>query len=331
MSSPFISLLTKAINKPDNFKTRKSLQIDFGSTGTTVIYQNGKVICFRMFCNLLNRFVAVKCYIDTQGNKINYLDKISNWHNRNTVEAESPVFLYLQEEFQLQGYFYDIVISEWNDNKETIYFYDIENSVKIVDNVAFSADMTRLIAFPDPANNIKIESYSIPQGVITIGVKAFEDCTQINEVIIPSSVTTIEDFAFFNNLHLQSLIIPDTVTNIGSNAFSMIRINTFHIPVNVKMTDGFFYDCPELMTVTLGENHPHYIIVDNVLFSHDKKQLLRYPPAKLGKIYDVPNGVEVIGEYAFSGCCHLSDINIPNSVVSICDSPMFQLHWRPLV
>ena len=76
MSSPFISQLTKAINKPDNFKTRKSLRIDFGSAGSTVIYQKGKVMCFRMYCNLLNRFVAVKCYIDTQGNKINYLDKI---------------------------------------------------------------------------------------------------------------------------------------------------------------------------------------------------------------------------------------------------------------
>ena len=175
MSAPTISLLAKAINKPINFKTRKSLHIDFGNAGTTVIYQRGKVICFRMYCNLLNRFMAVKCYTDTQGNKNNYLDKISNWHNRNTVEAESPVFLYLQEEFEMQGYYYDIVISEWNDNKDAIYFYDIENSVKIVDNVAFSADMTRLIAFPDPANNIKIASYSIPHGVITIGVKAFEE------------------------------------------------------------------------------------------------------------------------------------------------------------
>lgn len=319
MSSPTISLLTKAINKPDNFKTRKSLRIDFGSAGTTVIYQKGKVMCFRMYCNLLNRFVAVKCYTDSGWNKNSYLEKISKWHNRNTVEAESPVFLYLQEEFEMQGYYYDIVISEWNDNKEAIYFYDIENSVKIIDNVAFSADMTRLIAFPDPTTNIKVESYSIPQGVITIGVKAFEACTQIYEVIIPNTVTTIEDFAFFNSYHIQSLIIPDTVTYIGTSAFSMIRINTFHIPVNVKITGDFFCDCPELMTITLGENHPYYIIVDNVLFSHDKKQLLRYPPAKLDEIYDVPDGVEVIGEYAFSGCCHLSDIKIPDSVVKICD------------
>ena len=64
----------------------------------------------------------------------------------------------------------------------------------------------------------------IPEGVISIGNKAFEKSYPLKdyyleEVKIPASVTSIGDSAFENCTKLAVVTIPASVTSIGSNAF----------------------------------------------------------------------------------------------------------------
>lgn len=59
----------------------------------------------------------------------------------------------------------------------------------------------------------------IPNGVITIGYGAFEQCYGLESAIIPSSVTTIKDNAFAYCNKMKTLVIPESVTSIGSQAF----------------------------------------------------------------------------------------------------------------
>lgn len=46
------------------------------------------------------------------------------------------------------------------------------------------------------AGDISVERVVIPDGVISIGERAFEDCPMLNEVVIPNSVTSIGGHAF---------------------------------------------------------------------------------------------------------------------------------------
>lgn len=46
------------------------------------------------------------------------------------------------------------------------------------------------------AGDISVERVVIPDGVISIGERAFEDCPMLNEVVIPNSVTSIGEHAF---------------------------------------------------------------------------------------------------------------------------------------
>ena len=62
-------------------------------------------------------------------------------------------------------------------------------------------------------------TYTIPDGVTTIGEGAFDNCDSLTSVTIPDSVTTIGASAFRSCNSLTSVTIPDSVTTIGNLAF----------------------------------------------------------------------------------------------------------------
>ena len=61
---------------------------------------------------------------------------------------------------------------------------------------------------------------TIPQGVRTIGWKAFAHHPSLFRVVIPDSVEVIEKQAFLSCANLHEVIIPDSVKSIGFEAFS---------------------------------------------------------------------------------------------------------------
>ncbi|MEE1215554.1 MAG: leucine-rich repeat domain-containing protein [Bacteroidaceae bacterium] len=44
----------------------------------------------------------------------------------------------------------------------------------------------------------KLEEYTIPNSVTTIGNYAFWECSSLQSIDIPNSVTTIGNYAFYN-------------------------------------------------------------------------------------------------------------------------------------
>ena len=64
-----------------------------------------------------------------------------------------------------------------------------------------------------------LAEYTIPNGVISIGVGVFAHCNSLISVTIPVSVTSIGDVAFYGCQHLKSITIPQNVTKIGGYAF----------------------------------------------------------------------------------------------------------------
>ena len=60
---------------------------------------------------------------------------------------------------------------------------------------------------------------TIPEGVISIGTYAFDNCPALVNVELPSTLTYIGQYAFENDTHLTSIEIPSSVTSIGLEAF----------------------------------------------------------------------------------------------------------------
>lgn len=168
-------------------------------------------------------------------------------------------------------------------------------------------------------DNESITGITLPETVMKIGIMAFARCNQLSAVNISEGLVEIGQNAFENCLSLQRITLPESLTTLGRRAFLY---------------------CNALISINVNANNANFTSVDGVLFTKDKKTLLRYPSSKNNDgAYTIPEGVEIldiaslegalfqsvtmpstlkeIREASFLSAIRLTTVNIPNGVTTI--------------
>jgi len=98
-----------------------------------------------------------------------------------------------------------------------------------------------------------IKKAVIQDGITSIGMFAFEDCTLMNEVRIASTVKSVEGAAFMHCSSLKILDIPEGVISIGDSAFDRcVSLTHVTIPRSMVSIGSFAFDeCKKLKSVDL--------------------------------------------------------------------------------
>ena len=116
-----------------------------------------------------------------------------------------------------------------------------------------------------------ITAISLPDGLTSIGNRAFYYCYKVPAITLPSTLQRIGTWGFYQCQALTTIDIPAGVTLIGEDAF---------------------VGCDAMTAYTVAATNSAYCAENGVLFTKDKKILIQYPAAKTGNAYEVPYGVE---------------------------------------
>lgn len=120
-----------------------------------------------------------------------------------------------------------------------------------VDGVLYSADMTRMLAYPRGKQD---KIFEMPEGITQIDEMAFSRAYYLDEVVLPNS-------------YVLSETVPENILNQDANSLSA----ALYVYTTVK-------------SVNVKADNPNYISVDGLLYSKDKKSLWYIPTKHSGDV-----------------------------------------------
>lgn len=190
-----------------------------------------------------------------------------------------------------------------------------------VDGVLFSADGTRLIQYPAGGAT----SYDIPAGVEIIDESAFSNAYRLTEVTFPEGLKEIRAHAFYAVSYLQALEFPDSLEEIGGGAFSGSYYtletmpegaDTVSLGRKLRWINPTAFSGYSLKTVKVSRSNKFYSSQDGLLLNKSGTMLILVPNAYEG-VLELPDSVSCIGAKAFNYRSQITELVIPDSVVSI--------------
>lgn len=217
----------------------------------------------------------------------------------------------------------DIVIAEGIEeidsgtfaNNTRITGVTLPSTLKKIGNSVFSGCST-------------LRTVEIPEGVESIGDSAFSGCSNLKSIELPKGVLSIGHHAFAYCVNLISALIPDSVTSIGAGAFRECRsLECIEIPSSVKVfCDGVFSSCYNLNKVLLHEgledigtnSFSSCYSLEEIEIPSTVKYIREYAFWNTGlKAVNIPDSVELIGNFAFGNCLKLEKVCVGKGVNSI--------------
>lgn len=172
-----------------------------------------------------------------------------------------------------------------------------------VDGVLFNKEQTKIVCYP--SGNPRT-SYTVPQGVTTVGEGAFWFSENLTSLMLPDTLVTIEADGIRGCSGLTQIELPKNLRSIGAGAFEKCeKLKSIEIPEGVtEISFGAFWACYALQSVSLPES---IVSIGNYAFA------ACYPLAEI----NFPEGLQSIGGLVFTLCSNLKSVTLPKSLTSI--------------
>ncbi len=220
------------------------------------------------------------------GNKFIIPDTVTTLSNgiltslTNITSLEIPKSITNIEARAISKYITEITINSQNKSYETY------------ENAVYTKDGKQLIRYYGTNNNAKIKSETE-----IIRAYAFEG-KSINTVDLPESIRSIGNEVFTSCTNLKSLTLGK----------------------NVEELNGLFIYGSAIENIIIDEENPNYSIRNGALYNKEGTTfILPVKPQGSIETYEIPEGIEEIGKYAFHNQYNLKEIKLPNTLKTIGD------------
>ena len=173
---------------------------------------------------------------------------------------------------------------------------------------------SNIVSGGEPYYKTKYSEYNTENDVI--GTNMFYECKNLTSITLPSSAKTMKMYAFSGCDGLTELAVPCQVVE-DMAIRSCKSLETIVLGEKVEDFDGGnLTGCPVLSTISVSENNTKYVSVDGILYSKDRKTLVKYPMGKENMSFAIPNNVATIGKNAFS-YSSIENVVVPESMTTI--------------
>lgn len=187
--------------------------------------------------------------------------------------------------------------------------YEIPDNITEIPERAFANSMLTKVIIPASVTKIGNEAFAgsaklttvvfesaIGEKGLTIGTRAFKDCTMLSKIVLPK--------------RLESINLTKYLIKNGE--------------IITKDTQHAFAGCTSLVSINVMPGSQNYKSVDGVVYSGDGKTLVYCPPTLKGS-FTIPNGVLAIAPGAFIECDDLTEVFIPNTVTLVGECAFYNL------
>ena len=132
---------------------------------------------------------------------------------------------------------------------------DVDNTSYSSDSLGVLFDKDKILLIQYPIGNANT-SYTIPDGVETIGYLAFGLSYYLVSVDMPDSVTVIDDAAFHYCGHLKEINFSSNLKSIGDSAFYLCwSLESLNLPDSLESIGGWaFYMADRIEKINVPKN-----------------------------------------------------------------------------
>ena len=159
-----------------------------------------------------------------------------------------------------------------------------------------------------------VRTIDIPDTVRYVGSIGYS--SGINSIQLPDSVEEIFG-SILPETYLSSIELPAHLKFLCKDAFIFTDIRELTLPDSLEYIGGNPLPEIRIEALHLSENHPYFELVNGMLISKQDHRLLVYVNTSEAETCLVPEGVEIIEDFAFCMAKNLKTVILPDSVSRI--------------
>ena len=253
--------------------------------------------------------------------------KESDWSKTILYKLTTPEFVYTPINGGAE-YEIGLPMKAGYNSPDRLYRRKITGKI-IIPSVAKDGKAVTAIAKDGFSFTENVTGIMAPESVRIIKEEGFNSCDKVKRLAGLGGVKTIGERGFAGCYSLSAIDLPETLTSIGPEAFWMCRsLSKIELPKNVENIGLYaFNDCEALKSVSVAKENVMLRSEDNCVIRRGSEEVIEASAAK-----SIPNGVRIIGEYAFSGNRRtIEKLIVPKSVKTVRAHAFYDCDIKALV